>query len=354
MNNYENTLAISIKGASHFESGKPMQDYSLAIKGDSFSIAVVCDGHGADKHFRSEVGSRFAAETSRDKLEKFVQLNSDWCTFSKDTDKKLNKLKLSILAEWQEKIEEYTKSRPFTEEELKKASGSFESRRLYDVAQPYGTTILAALVTGDYYLVMMIGDGAIAKINADFTASIVEFPGKHVYDDAPHSAVDSFCSFDAYETTFFAHGQLKENEAVAFALCSDGLSEAYSSDDSLLNRFKVYLNYYAEEGLEKATADITEQLNQISQLSTMKDDISLAFATNNLECFVKSSEANEDPENVTEENVQAVVNGEPIIEECSVEEVVFEVSVDEELDSEKALPEEQLLNKGIDEEETNE
>lgn len=297
MNNYEKTLAISVRGVSHIASGKPVQDYSLAIAGDGFSIAVVCDGHGADKHFRSEIGSKFAAEVSRDMLIQFLALNNDWNTFNKDTNKKLDRLKLSVLASWHERIEKYTAENPFTADELKKASASFATRKQYDVSQPYGTTILAALVARDYYLVMMIGDGAIAKINGDFTASIVSFEGKQVFDDQPHSATDSLCSQNAYETIFFSHGQLAENDTVAFALCSDGMSEAFITDELLLGKFKNYLNYYAEEGLEKANEAITAQLNQLSQLSAMKDDISLAFATNNLSVFDKRKAIADEPTN---------------------------------------------------------
>ncbi len=295
MNNYESTLAISVRGVSHITSGKPVQDYSLAVKGDGFSIAVVCDGHGADKHFRSEIGSRIAAEVTKEAFVQFFALNKNWNALSQDTERKLDRLKLAVIANWQEQIEKYTVENPFTEEEIKKASVSFASRKHYDVSQPYGTTILAAMVASDYYVVMMIGDGAIARINADFTSAMVDFPGKHVFDDQPHSATDSLCATDSYRNIFFAHGQLEENEVVAFALCSDGMSEAFVSDSTLLSKFNNYLNYYAEEGLEKATEAITAQLNQLSQLSAMKDDISLAFATNDLSKFDKRVTAASEP-----------------------------------------------------------
>ena len=299
-----NQLAISIRGASHFATGKPLQDYSLAVKGDDFSIAVVCDGHGHDKHFRSEKGSELAALVTKNKLIEFFEHNNTWKLFNNDTDKKLSHLKLSIITAWQICIENYTKLNPFTEEELKKASPSFASRKDYDIAQPYGTTILAALVCKEYYLVLMIGDGAISKIKSDYSASIVTFPGKKVFDDQPHSATDSLCEQDAYKKIYFSYEQIKD-EIFAFGLCSDGMSEAFYTDDILLAKINNYLNYYAEEGLDKATTAIEAQLNELSIISSMKDDISLAFATLYLEKFDKSkqviptivSSANETTEN---------------------------------------------------------
>lgn len=295
-----NQLAISIRGASHFASGKPKQDYSLAVKGDGFSIAVVCDGHGHDKHFRSEKGSELAALVTKNKLMEFFEHNNTWELFNNNTDKKLSHLKLSIITAWQICIENYTKQNPFTEEELKKASPSFASRKDYDVAQPYGTTILAALVCKEYYLVLMIGDGAISKIKSDYSASIVTFPGKKVFDDQPHSATDSLCEQDAYKKIYFSYEQIKD-EIFAFGLCSDGMSEAFATDDILLAKINNYLNYYAEEGLEKATTAIEAQLNELSKISSMKDDISLAFATLYLEKFDKSKQ--EMPNSVSDVNI---------------------------------------------------
>ncbi len=290
MEGIEKTLAISIRGASHFESGKPVQDYSLAVSGNNISIAVVCDGHGADKHFRSEIGSELAAHATKDKMLDFCKQYPTWDKAEPDLTAKINRLKVAIISAWQEGIEKYTAEHPFTEEELKKASASFSLRKDYDVAQPYGTTILAALISNDYYLVLMIGDGAIAKINSDFNSSIVTFSGKHIFDDQPHSATDSLCEIDSYNKIFSVCERIADGESIAFALCSDGMSEAFSSDDILLKKFNNYLNYYAEEGLEKASAAIEAQLNELSRISPMKDDISLAFATISLEKFDKREE----------------------------------------------------------------
>lgn len=287
MTKLEKFFSISICGASHIKSGKPMQDFSLAYKGDNLCVGVVCDGHGADKHFRSEIGSELAANVAVKKLIEFTESNQNWNTFQSDTKKKLNRLKLSILAEWQTEIETYTQEHPFTEDELNKASNSFKLRQSYDIAQPYGTTLLAALICNDYYLVMMIGDGAIVKILPDFSSNIIDFPGKPKFEDQPHSATDSLCEPGCYSKIFFQYKQLERSGGEAFALCSDGLSEAFNTDTILLAKLNNYLNYFAEEGLEKALSAIESQLNELSRISSMKDDISLVFVTNSLDKYIK-------------------------------------------------------------------
>ena len=282
-------LAVSIRGASHIRDDKPLQDYSLAVSGDGFSVAVVCDGHGADKHFRSQVGSELAAQIAKNKLVDFFEHNRTWEQFNNNTEAKLSRLKLSILTRWQLQIEDYSKQNPFTEEELKKASSSFAFKKDYDVANPYGTTLLAALVCKEYYLLLVIGDGAISKIKSDYSASVVTFPGKQVFNDRPHSLTDSLCEENAYQKMYCSYEKITD-EILAFGLCSDGMSEAFISNDALLAKINNYLNYYAEEGLEKATEAISAQLNELSQISYLGDDISLAFATLYLEKFDKSGQ----------------------------------------------------------------
>lgn len=294
MSNIQNAFAISIRGASHIESGKPLQDYSIAIKTDDVSIAIVCDGHGADKHFRSEVGSKLAAIITEEVLLEFYESNKTYEVLNTQFAKKIDCLKLAILTRWQNKIEEYTKENPFKAEELSKSSSSFALRKQFDISQPYGTTLLAVLLAKDYYLALMIGDGAIIKITDNFTASSIKFSGKEEYNDAPHSLTDSLCGMNAFRKIFTCFEKIQENENLAFAVCSDGLSEAFINDQNLFAKINNYLNYYADEGLTNATNPIMEQLNEISRRSAMKDDISIAFAVNNIEKFASknSNEAN--------------------------------------------------------------
>jgi hypothetical protein len=287
MEELSNFFAVSVRGESHIKSGKPLQDYSLSFKGSDFCMGIVCDGHGADKHFRSEIGSELAAQTVKEKFSAFVSAYRNWDAVKDNLSKKIKRLKLSILSGWQNKIEKNEEQNKFSEVELKKASSSFSEKREYDISSPYGTTMLGILVCIDYYLILMIGDGAIIKIMPGFKSEIVEFAGKNDFSDQPHQAVDSLCEIDCYDK-FFHECQFIGNESgVAFALISDGLSEAFNSDATLLNKINNYLNYYAEEGMEKAMEAIKTQLNQISEISSMKDDISLAFATNSLELYDK-------------------------------------------------------------------
>ena len=52
-----NGFSHSVKGASHKASGTVCQDSSAYLAEERYAVAVVADGHGSKKHFRSNIGS---------------------------------------------------------------------------------------------------------------------------------------------------------------------------------------------------------------------------------------------------------------------------------------------------------
>ena len=309
---YEPYFALSIRGASHFASGKPMQDYSKAARCDDHCIGIVCDGHGSDKHFRSEVGSRLATEVTFDLLSAWAQTYPTWDDFNYDLPARLDRLKLAILTNWQRAVEAYSAENPFTEDELAKASGTFKNRRTFDLGNPYGTTLLATLMCRDYYLVVMLGDGAIMKIkpgtgdNPAMTATgeMVKFQGKNAFDDAPHGATDSLCGVDSYQNIFFSYDKIDEieDEGLLFALGSDGISEAFTRDESLVREFMIHFGNFVEVGLDQALVDSETRLNLLSQKSANRDDISIAYVTFDQDAYacIKEEEVIDEADEETE------------------------------------------------------
>ena len=65
---------FSCQGESHKADEKPCQDASFsAVYDDGLAIAIVCDGHGGERYFRSDVGARMATEVIRDSIKNFIQ-----------------------------------------------------------------------------------------------------------------------------------------------------------------------------------------------------------------------------------------------------------------------------------------
>ena len=63
----------SCEGESHKATGKVCQDHSLTCSVEGLTMAVVCDGHGGERYFRSDIGSKFAAEATEETISFFVE-----------------------------------------------------------------------------------------------------------------------------------------------------------------------------------------------------------------------------------------------------------------------------------------
>lgn len=61
-------------GASHIAENKVCQDYSISINLDGLCAAVVSDGHGGKRYFRSDVGSETACKITIDKLKSLLHI----------------------------------------------------------------------------------------------------------------------------------------------------------------------------------------------------------------------------------------------------------------------------------------
>ena len=281
----EKGFHISLIGGSHRQNNKPMQDYSGAVKGDGWSIAVVCDGHGGSPHFRSQVGSRIATATALDKLTEFVTAYPDYASANECFGKKAENLKVSIVNGWLQRVkEDYTKN-PFTEEELKKgAPVGKDYSALYSNLIPYGTTLLAVVLAKDYYVALMIGDGVIIRMTPDQPAVEETFEGKKLGDK-----VESLCHPDAAFKIYAKCVEITEAEKdTAFVICSDGFceSEAFTDRQIMLDWPKRYLSFIAKAGEEVAKDAIADQMNQISDRSSAMDDISIAIAAKDYDAYL--------------------------------------------------------------------
>ena len=67
-----NSLFHFCQGESHKSTEKPCQDCAYAESTDSLSMAIVSDGHGGERYFRSQFGSRFAVEITKEAIRHFV------------------------------------------------------------------------------------------------------------------------------------------------------------------------------------------------------------------------------------------------------------------------------------------
>ncbi|MDR2719649.1 MAG: protein phosphatase 2C domain-containing protein, partial [Nitrososphaerota archaeon] len=144
----------SAQGTSHIEKKLPCQDSVAHYESDTLGIAVVSDGHGSEKHFRSATGSKIATDISIQAIKEFITKEDEYidAIFS-STDKILNQLESNIIYRWTEEVHRHFNENPLTEEE-KVLHGDVNLER---VTRTYGATLIAAVMTEKYWFALQIG-----------------------------------------------------------------------------------------------------------------------------------------------------------------------------------------------------
>ena len=117
------TLNASCRGSEHIKVNKPLQDFSGSTTDHwkSYAYALVADGHGGEKYFRSAEGSRLAVLYTAEAMNKVLKELLFYIK-KKDVeviDKTLKNLCSRILLLWREKVKLHFSENPLKESEEK-------------------------------------------------------------------------------------------------------------------------------------------------------------------------------------------------------------------------------------------
>ena len=155
------TLSGSRIGSVHVRDGLPIQDAVLTWSDGGAAVVAVADGHGHRLHFRSDTGAALAAVSAVEELRRALPLLTDTASAGDVA----TAAAAAVVQTWRAKVAHHREANPFTEAEL--ASGGAAG----DPLRPYGTTLLAAAVSGDVLVFVQIGDGDTVMVDAQGEAS---------------------------------------------------------------------------------------------------------------------------------------------------------------------------------------
>ncbi len=94
-------FSSSVTGASHIARNLICQDCSAYSINDEYAVAVVADGHGSKKHFRSDIGSKIAVESTIKVIARFYSDPAEFNRYFPDNHKMvLRNIEKQIIAEW--------------------------------------------------------------------------------------------------------------------------------------------------------------------------------------------------------------------------------------------------------------
>jgi serine/threonine protein phosphatase PrpC len=273
-----------VRGSSHRRSGLPNQDavQCTVTPGTqaTVAVAVVSDGHGSPRHFRSQVGSALAVSTGAAILQAFLRESVAGNGQVPFVPEQVHELERKIVSGWLTAVLSDLGNNPFTEAELAAlekedgAAGRAEVESSPELA--YGATLLAAAATDKVVLYLQLGDGEILSVSAKGTTTRPLPPDDRLIGNQ----TTSLCQPDAWKdfrSTWVTDAALPS----LVLLSTDGYANSFRSDEDFLKIGQDYLEIIRQQGIDSLAEELPAILTEATQQGS-GDDITLAIMQEDL------------------------------------------------------------------------
>lgn len=255
--------ALSVRGASHEESGECCQDSARIFTSDDLAVAAVSDGHGSEKHFRSAVGSEMATRIAIRSICDFSERNGGLdVLFRSNPEKTARRIAANMICGWNGEISAHLGLFPLTprEQAVCDKFGGIPAESMY------GATLIAAAITKQGYFGLQIGDGSFCALSDGNITTPVPADAALV-----GNLTTSLCDSDAINSFRFFY---RSGNAEGIMLSSDGLINSFRCEEDFLKFGRRVINS-VRDGSEQF---LGEHLKNRSRLGS-RDDISVAALT---------------------------------------------------------------------------
>ena len=309
-------FSLSTEGASHKIHNIPCQDAALDNdaggtdgEGDAgISIIVVADGHGSPQYFRSDIGSRFAAEIAMNGITELHRQCPCVPEALADRDGRegwsiLDRLARHIISSWYTRVSDDELASPIANDDrLIDIDSIYRYQYLDDpdrqfFTHAYGSTLIVAAMTDEYWFGMQIGDGKCVVLYDDGT-----WDQPIPWDDecflnittsiCDDGAIDEFRYWFGRrdkngaisEYRFGIDGQNKDmmninaHKPVAIFIATDGVDDSfpiYENDKHLVNLYRNIMLKYADIGYDITKEQINDLAKKMAEQGS-RDDVSIA------------------------------------------------------------------------------
>lgn len=270
-------FSVKAQGASHVEKNTPCQDAAHAClsKNKRVGVAIVADGHGGSKYFRSDKGSVLAVQTAERTILDFlgtIAKNKAAFFARKEEDRKIKQnLKLleeKIIVEWRNGILHDLKDNPLTEQEKEfcKSNNIVIDDDPANLLFIYGTTLLAGLISDSFWFVLQIGDGRCVVIESENNITIPITEDERL----AFGRTTSLCDNNANENFREAFGF---TEIQGLTLATDGISDSFEPEKYIQFNKELYDKFTVSP--ENTTTELQAFLPELSERGS-RDDVSIA------------------------------------------------------------------------------
>lgn len=293
-------------GESHKSTNKPCQDCAFAEDSEQLSMAIVSDGHGGERYFRSQIGSQIAVDVTKEAIKFFVE-NMEQASFTPknkrsvfddaqfteyssaiateqqehtNAHKALTWLFSHIITQWNLAIAKHARENDLNDWEKEHVEQKYideflAMRDTEDASfeKTYGCTLMAYAQTPGYWFAFHLGDGKCVSMRIAEGQLVCEQPIP--WDEKCFlNKTTSLCDSNALEEFRYCYQGNGEFPRAVF-LGSDGIDDSYG-DGEILNNFYIQLfKIIIRKGYYMALKELKKSLPIISQRGS-KDDMSVA------------------------------------------------------------------------------
>jgi serine/threonine protein phosphatase PrpC len=274
-------ITASRIGSVHLRDELPLQDAVHTWTNGAQAVVGVADGHGHKAHFRSDIGSSLAAVSAVEELRRVVGDLVD----PETAGDIVTSAAAAIVDNWVTKVRHHIEANPFDLGDERQAAA------VHDPLRPYGTTLLAAAVSGDLLVVLQIGDGDAVLVTDQGEAlrAVADDPQL----DGMHTS--SLCEPEPLRALRSAVIDTRVEEIALTFLCTDGFgTPQVDSSGWWRETGQQLVDFGRTRGLDWIREQLPQWLEEPAQVGG--DDTSMAIiARSDLGTSAATSERPVDP-----------------------------------------------------------
>lgn len=272
-------MGETVPGASHLRAGVPNQDAILQVRESGRELPVVVsvsDGHGSDKCFRSDRGSRFAVKAGARLVGEFLDESRGAASDAELEERAKSYLPREFVKRWRAAVEADLKTRPFSKEELEavEKKDNPRARKLVEDNPPlaYGATSLTVALTETFILYLQLGDGEIISVSESGEVERALPEDERLFANE----TTSLCTRDADENFRVRVRQLGGELPALILLSTDGYVNSFSDAAGFLKVGSDLLEMLRADGFDSINASIKGWLEEATR-SGSGDDCTLGL-----------------------------------------------------------------------------
>jgi serine/threonine protein phosphatase PrpC len=267
-------IGETVPGASHLRAGIPNQDAILQMRESSIGLPLILsisDGHGSNKCFRSDRGSRFAVTVGAGLMREF--LNDKRSDFDASTieSEAGEILPVGFARRWKEAVAADLEREPLSQKEFDRLEAKEGARARQVVeAHPvlaYGATTLTVALTLSFVIYLQLGDGEIVTFSETGEVS------KPLPEDERLMANEttSLCSETAAQDFRFAFQPLADPPPALIFMTTDGYANSFADDAGFLKVGNDILEMLRTDGFDGVNRSVKGWLEEATRVGSGDD-----------------------------------------------------------------------------------